>query len=513
MSNAGIDQNSRQTLTALSSTDGVTIVPLWADPVTHRLLTDQATASGTVTSVATGTGLTGGPITTTGTISLATSLQPMATLTGNALKFLRVNAGETAVEYASVSGTGTVTSVSVVSANGFAGTVATATTTPAITLSTTITGVLKGNGTAISAATDGTDYLSSTTGLKLDQTSQQTIANNSPIFGSLTASQLVATDASKALTSLAVATYPSLTEISYVKGVTSAIQTQLNAKGAGTVTATGGALTANSIVLGAGTTDTKVVAGVTTDGTSIVNLGVNATTAGKVKLFGGTSGDVTIAPTAVAGTATVQTLPATTGTLVNRVTTANGVSASNSDGALTVSLGVITPTSVNGLTISSTTGTLTLTNAKTLAVTNTLTLSGTDSTTMTFPTTSATIARTDAAQTFTGTQTFAQQVMTNNAITASANAATVPITSRISTVTNNSAATLTITITTTSAVDGMLVQVRVLDFSAVAQTITWVNTENGEATAPTTSNGSTTLPRAALFQYNNATSKWRCLAS
>lgn len=49
-------------------------------------------------------------------------------------------------------GAGTVTSVSVVSANGFAGTVATATTTPAITLSTTVTGILSGNGTAISAA-------------------------------------------------------------------------------------------------------------------------------------------------------------------------------------------------------------------------------------------------------------------------------------------------------------------------------------------------------------------------
>lgn len=51
-------------------------------------------------------------------------------------------------------GSGTVTSVSVVSANGFAGTVATPTTTPAITLSTTVTGtVLSGNGTSISAAT------------------------------------------------------------------------------------------------------------------------------------------------------------------------------------------------------------------------------------------------------------------------------------------------------------------------------------------------------------------------
>lgn len=57
-------------------------------------------------------------------------------------------------------GTGTVTTVSVVSANGFAGTVANATTTPAITLTTSITGVLKGNGTAISAAVLDTDYVS-----------------------------------------------------------------------------------------------------------------------------------------------------------------------------------------------------------------------------------------------------------------------------------------------------------------------------------------------------------------
>lgn len=38
------------------------------------------------------------------------------------------------------------------SANGFAGTVATATTTPAITLTTSVTGTLQGNGTAISAS-------------------------------------------------------------------------------------------------------------------------------------------------------------------------------------------------------------------------------------------------------------------------------------------------------------------------------------------------------------------------
>jgi hypothetical protein len=59
-------------------------------------------------------------------------------------------------------GSGTVTSVSVATANGLAGTVATATTTPAITLTTSITGVLKGNGTAISAATAETDYTTPT---------------------------------------------------------------------------------------------------------------------------------------------------------------------------------------------------------------------------------------------------------------------------------------------------------------------------------------------------------------
>lgn len=47
---------------------------------------------------------------------------------------------------------------------------------------------------------------------------------------SLTASEILITDASKNVVSAAVATYPSLTELSYVKWVTSAIQTQLNAK-------------------------------------------------------------------------------------------------------------------------------------------------------------------------------------------------------------------------------------------------------------------------------------------
>lgn len=59
-----------------------------------------------------------------------------------------------------------------------------------------------------------------------------------------------------------------------------------------------------------------------------------------------------------------------------------------------------------GITTPGSTAILTLGSGKTFTVNNTLTLNGTDSTTMTFPTTSATLARTDAANTFTGNQTL-----------------------------------------------------------------------------------------------------------
>ena len=64
-------------------------------------------------------------------------------------------------------GSGTVTDVSVITANGLAGSVANSATTPAITLSTTVTGLLKGNGTAISAASSGTDYAPPTSGTSI----------------------------------------------------------------------------------------------------------------------------------------------------------------------------------------------------------------------------------------------------------------------------------------------------------------------------------------------------------
>lgn len=118
--------------------------------------------------------------------------------------------------------------------------------------------------------------------------------------------------------------------------------------GSGTVTNTG-TLTSNALIIGNGGVDVKAVAGITTDGVSIINLGVNATTAGKVKFFGSTSGDATIQAAAVAGTSTVITLPSATGTLATLAgaesltnkklgsLTSNGfVKTSGGDGTLSV---------------------------------------------------------------------------------------------------------------------------------------------------------------------------------
>lgn len=110
-------------------------------------------------------------------------------------------------------------------------------------------------------------------GLKLDQTVSQTIANGQPIFDTLTASQLVSTDASKKLQSLGVATYPSLTELTYVKGVTSAIQAQINGKGTFTLPA----LTLGSVLYSNGSTIIQDNANFFYDGT-LHKLGIGTST-------------------------------------------------------------------------------------------------------------------------------------------------------------------------------------------------------------------------------------------
>lgn len=69
-----------------------------------------------------------------------------------------------------------------------------------------------------------------------------------------TINELAYFDTTSSIASLAVATYPSLTEVSYIKGLTSAVQTQLNAKSPSTsptfaTSITGSYLTASEILI------------------------------------------------------------------------------------------------------------------------------------------------------------------------------------------------------------------------------------------------------------------------
>lgn len=172
-----------------------------------------------------------------------------ASYAGSALKVVRVNAGATALEFVTLPGGGDALTSSPLSQF-------------AATTSAQLAGVISdetGTGSLVFANTPTliTPVIGAATGTSLQ-------------LSGLTASQILATDASKNLVSLAVATYPSLTELTYLKGVTSGIQTQLNAK-IGALGAIGASPNANAATISGATLNLEPASasfgGVVTTGT------------------------------------------------------------------------------------------------------------------------------------------------------------------------------------------------------------------------------------------------------
>lgn len=172
VTSVGLSLPAQFTVTNSPVTSSGTLTATWANQTANYVLagpttgaaatpTFRALIAGDIPSLNYVTSVTGtAPVVSSGGLTPAIS---MAAANGTTNGYL------TSTDWTTFNskGSGSVTSVSVVSANGLAGTVATATTTPAITLSTTITGLLKGNGTAISAATSGTDYAPATSGTSI----------------------------------------------------------------------------------------------------------------------------------------------------------------------------------------------------------------------------------------------------------------------------------------------------------------------------------------------------------
>ena len=164
---------------------------------------------------------------------------------------------------------------------------------------------------------------------------------------------------------------------------------------------------ANTTVVGIDTAQT--LSNKTLDNTSTINIkDVNFTIQDDVDTTKRVQFQVSSVTTGTTRTLTIPDASGTITALGNTTTGSGSIVLATSPTLTTPNIGVATATTVNKVTLTApaTGSTLTITDGKTLTANNSITLSGTDATTMTFPSTSATIARTDAGQTFTGTQVF-----------------------------------------------------------------------------------------------------------
>ncbi len=141
------------------------------------------------------------------------------------------------------------------------------------------------------------------------------------------------------------------------------------------------------------------------------------------------SSGITIGTTTITSGSNGRVLYDNSGIVGEMTTTGSGtvLALATSPVFTTPNIGVATATSINGNTITTGTGTLTLGAGKTTTFDHTSTFTTTDAQVYTFPTTSATLARTDAANTFTGASTATSWTLTTPVISSITNTGTLTL--------------------------------------------------------------------------------------
>lgn len=178
---------------------------------------------------------------------------------------------------------------------------------------------------------------------------------------------------------------------------------------------------------------------------------------------------------------------------------------------ITPILGVASATSINkvAITVPATSATLTIADGKTLTASNSLTMAGTDATTMTFPTTSATIARTDTGQTFTGSNTFSgttTAIQTTN-FTSTSTTITLGSNAAASTLGFGTGATTTgVTKAVNIGTGGLTGSTTNVVIGSTTGTNNTVTINGNSGSTAITLNGNTTVGNSASFQTTGTVS-------
>jgi hypothetical protein len=463
----------------------------------------------------------------------------LAINTADGKLFYKDNLGSVQLIASKASTAGTVSTVSVVSANGFTGTVATNTTTPAITLTTSVTGVLKGNGTAISAAVSGTDYAPATSGTSIlygdgaGGFSSVTIGTGVSFVGGT----LSATGSGGTVTAVSVVSAngfagtssggatPALTLTTSITGVLKGNGTAISAATAATdyvapsaYASANGLTMATARLLGRTTASTGAAEEITVGSGLSLSAGTLTSTGsgGTVTTVGFTGGLISVATATttpaltVAGTSggivyfsSASTWASSAALAANAIVLGGGAGvapATTTTGTgVVTALGIAVNSGAGGLVTN--TGTATLTN-KTLTTPIISSISNTG--TLTLPTSTDTLVGRATTDTLTNKRITPRVTTTTSSATPSINTDTTDQYGLTALAVNITSVTVTGTPT-----NGQKLWIYIV--GTAARTIAWgASFESSTVTLPTTT--VTTNRLDVGFVWNAATSKWRCVA-